>query len=77
MDLILFSAKHSRNKKDGGNFIQYEDLFVVQEGERNVTGPGILYYYKKMPAMVLVSQCIPLGIVNGARVTIYSVVSHS
>ncbi len=53
LDLILFSAEHSQNKKDRGNFIQHEDLLSVQKGDGNVTGPGILHYCKGIPAMVL------------------------
>ena len=53
LDLILFLAEHSRNKKDGGNLIQHKDLLGVQEGDGNATGPGILYYCKGIPAMVL------------------------
>ncbi|WP_375449089.1 AAA family ATPase [uncultured Nostoc sp.] len=76
IDLILFPTEHSRNKKDGGNLIQHEDLLGIQEGEGNAAGPGILYYCKGMPAIVLANQCTPLGIVNGARVIIYGVVPH-
>ena len=76
MDLILFLAEHSRNKKDGGNLIQHEDLLSVQKDKGNATGPRILYYYKGMPVMVLANQCTLLGIVNGAKITIYDVVFH-
>lgn len=63
-------------KKMEVNLIQHEDLFGVQEDKGNAAGPGILYYCKGMPAMVLANQCTPLGIVNGARVTIYGVIPH-
>lgn len=76
MDLILFLAKLSRNKKNGGNLIQHKNLLGVQKGEKNAAGPKILYYYKKIPAMVLVNQCTLLRIVNGAKIIIYGVVPH-
>ncbi len=76
LDLILFPTEHSRNKKDGSNLIQHEDLLGIQEGDGNATDPGILYYCKRMPAMVLVNQCIPLRIVNRARAILYGVDPH-
>ena len=76
MNFILFPAEHSRNKKDRGNLIQHKDLLGVQEGEKNAASPKILYYCKKMPAIVLTNQCTLLGIVNGVKVIIYGVVSH-
>ena len=76
MDLIFFFAKHSRNKKDRGNLIQHEDLFNAQEGKKNSAGPGILYYCKEMPAIVLATQCTLLKIVNGVKVIDHNVVPH-
>ncbi len=76
LDLILFPAEYFRNKKDGDNLIQHKDLFDVQEGDGNATGPSIFYYYKGMPAMVLANQCTPLRIVNGARAILPGVVPH-
>lgn len=55
MDLILFSTKHSWNKKDKDNLIQYKKLLGVQEDEGKIASPGILYYYKRIPAIVLVN----------------------
>ncbi len=43
LDLIFFPVEHSRNKKDGGNLIQHNDLLDVQEGDGNAIGPGILH----------------------------------
>lgn len=75
-DSFLFSIKFFRNKKDGGNFIQYEDLLNVQEDNGNATAPGILYYYKRIPTMVLVNECILLRIINRARTIFYGVISN-
>lgn len=75
-DLILFLAKHSQNKKDGSNFIQYKDLLGVQKDNGNTTGLGIFYYYKEIPAMVLANQYIPWRIVNEARAIFHDVVPH-
>lgn len=51
-------------------------FFVVQESKRNVRGPGILYYCKKIPAIMLANQYILLGVVNRIRAIIYSVIFH-
>lgn len=76
LDLILFLIEHSRNKKDGDNFIQHEDLLDIQEGDKNATGPDILYYCKGMPAIVLANQCTLLGIFNRTRVVLHNVVTY-
>lgn len=74
MDLVFFLAKHSQNKKDGGNLIQHMDLFDVQEDKKNAASSKIFYYCKKIPAIILGNQCTMLKIVNGARFIIYDVI---
>ena len=74
--IIIFPAEHYRLKKDGGNLVRHELLFDAQDGEGNCTSPGLLLYYKGMPANLLANQCTPLGIVNGARAIIHGVVPH-
>lgn len=76
MDFILFLAEHSRNKKDRDKLIQHEDLLGAHEGEKNAGSPDILYYCKKMPAIVLANQYIPLRIVNRVRDIVHGVVFH-
>ena len=41
---------------------------------RGVNAPGLLSYSKGMPVAILTNQCTPLGIVNGARAVLHSVV---
>ncbi len=56
--------------------MQNELLFEAQDGEGNCSGPGLLFYCKRMPANVLANQCTPLDIVNGAREIVQGVVPH-
>lgn len=63
-------------KKDGGNFARHELLFDAQNGEGNCIDPGLLFYYKGMPANLLANQCTFLDIVNGVRAIVHGVVPH-
>lgn len=56
--------------------IQHELLLKTQNEERNYIGPGLLLYYKKMPAYLLVNQYTPLGIINDVRAIIHKVVLY-
>lgn len=49
-------------------------LFKAQNGEKNNTGPGLLLYYRGMPACLLANQYIFLGIINGTRAIVHKVV---
>lgn len=53
-----------------------ENLLGTEDG-KNCTGPGLLSYSKGMPVAVLANQCTPLGIVNGTRAVMHSVVPDS
>ncbi len=75
-DLIIFPAHHAHNRKNGRESIIYRDIIKIQDGEHDATGPGLLYYCKEMPYIVLTNVCIPLGIVNKATAIAYGVVPH-
>ena len=65
-DIILFSDHHSRTKKEGGQVVENRELLTIQDREGNYIRPGLLYYYKKMPACLLSNVCTKLGMINGA-----------
>lgn len=77
IDLILFLAKHSQNKKYRNNLIQHKNIFNVQKDKKNIPSPGILYYCKKMPAIILANQYIPLEIVNRVKIIVHSIFPFS
>ncbi len=64
-DIIFFPAEHSRTKKDSGQTVDDTNLLTVQDGEKTCIGPGILYYYKGIPAYLLTNMNTQLGMVNG------------
>ncbi len=73
-NVILFLAEYSRTKKDGGQIDDDTDLLTVQDGKETCIGPGILYYYKGMPACLLININTQLGMVNGAQTFIFGVI---
>lgn len=75
-DPIIFLAQHSHSRKNGGNPIIYRNDVKIQDGKHGATGPGLLYYYKRMPVIVLANVCTLLGIVNGATTIAYRIISH-
>ena len=75
-DLIIFPAHHSHSRKNRGEPIIHRDVVKIQDGEHGATGPGLLYYCKGMPVIVLANVCTPLGIVNGATAIAYGVIPH-
>lgn len=74
--LFIFPACHFRTRKDGKAPILHEDLFSCKDDDGKANGPGLLYYCKDMPAMLLSNMCTPLGIVNDARVIMKGLVPH-
>lgn len=75
-EIILFPAQYLHIKKDGSKCIIHRDLFKIQDSENGAIRPGLLYYCQGIPVSILSNLCIPLGIVNGARVIAYRVVIH-
>ena len=65
-NVILFPIEHMYTKKDGGQIVDNTNLLTVQDGEKIYIGPGILYYYEKMPACLLTNMNTQLGMVNRA-----------
>lgn len=51
-------------------------LFEAQDKKKNCIRPGLLLYYKKIPAYLLTNQYTLLGIVNGIRAIVYRVVLY-
>lgn len=62
-------------RKNGGESIIYHNIIEIQKGKYDVTGPRLLYYYKKMPYIVLGNIYILLRIVNGVTKIVYRVIS--
>lgn len=53
-DVILFPAQHSWMKRDSGEIVDDTDLLTVQDSKKTCIGPGLLYYYQKMSAYLLI-----------------------
>lgn len=75
-DLIIFLAHHSQSRKNDGKLIIYCNFVKIQDKEHSATGPSLLYYYKRIPVIILANVCILLKIVNGATTIAYGVISH-
>ena len=74
--IFLFSAEHSRIKKNDDDLIQNE-LLLEKLDENDIIESSILCYCEKMSMLLLTNQCISLNIVNDVRAIFYDVVVHS
>ena len=63
-------------KKNAGNLIQHELFFKAPDREGDCTGPGLFFYYKKIPICLLANQYTLLRIVNNTKVIVYEVVLY-
>jgi PIF1-like helicase/Helitron helicase-like domain at N-terminus len=74
--IFVFPARHTRRKKRKGQKVRdltIDELLELQDGSE-AKGPGLLFYTKNMPTVVLMNISTPLGIVNGAQGTSVGVV---
>lgn len=73
---MIFPVEYYWLKKDSRSFIWNELLFNIQDGKGNCIGPGLLFYYKKMPANLLANQYTLLKIISDIRVIVNGVIPN-
>ncbi len=74
-DIVIFLAQHNCTKRERGKAILQKDLFSIQDGDHEATGPGLLYYCNGMPVALLINMCTTLGMVNHARSIAYKIIT--
>jgi hypothetical protein len=74
--IYLFAAIHSRTKSTGPTNLrlQAHDLLLQPDHSAQIPFPGLLFYTRAMPTVMLTNACTPLGQVNGATGTTVGVV---
>jgi len=74
--IYVFAATHSRTKSTGPTNLrlQAHDLLLQPDRSAQIPFPGLLFYTRDMPTVMLTNACTPLGQVNGATGTAVGVV---
>ena len=74
--IYLFAAVHSRTKSTGPTNLrlQAHDLLLQPDHSAQIPFPGLLFYTRDMPTVMLTNACTTLGQVNGATGTAVGVV---
>jgi hypothetical protein len=74
--IYVFAATHSRTKSTGPTNLrlQAHDLLLQPDHSAQIPFPGLLFYTRDMPTVMLTNACTPLGQVNGAMGTTVGVV---
>jgi hypothetical protein len=69
--IYLFAAVHSRTKSNGPTNLrlQAHDLLLQPDHSAQIPFPGLLFYTRDVPTVMLTNACTPLGQVNGATGT--------
>lgn len=74
-DIVLFSCHVSRNEINGQKIIRRDEIYGELDG-KNITEPGLLLFWKGMPAAMLSNSCTMHKIVNKTKTKMYSAVAN-
>lgn len=69
-NLILFSTCHSKTKKDGRHVIDNIYFLQIQDKEKGIIKPELLFYYQEISPYLLSNVSIKLSIINGTQDTV-------